>query len=56
MSDIPKHGSDEYKEFRRKSRLLHDLGEVIIEQYGEKEAIKLLNDYRKSKNAPEKKE
>jgi hypothetical protein len=49
MSDIPKYGSDEYKKIRARGKLLMDLGEVIIEQYGEKEAIKLLADYKKSK-------
>jgi hypothetical protein len=55
MSDLPKHGSEDYKKLRTKSKLLYDLGVVIIEQYGEKEAIKLLADYRKSKEEKDKK-
>lgn len=51
---FPKYPSKEYDECKNKSSLIFELGEVIIEQYGEKEAIDLLQKYKSSKQEDKK--
>jgi hypothetical protein len=51
MSEIPKHDSKEYKKMRDDARLVAELGQVIIEQYGKADSIKLLDQYKEKKQA-----
>jgi len=53
--DFPKLGSDEYIKSRKRGKLLVDLGEVIIKQYGEKESIELLQKFNEAEKAKDKK-
>ena len=52
---FPKLGSDEYIKARNHGKLLAELGEVIIKQYGEKESIELLNKFNEAEKAKDKK-
>lgn len=49
MSNFPSHKSADYKERHERARLIYALGEVIIEQYGKEESVKLLAEYEKKK-------
>lgn len=51
---FPKYPSKEYKEQQAKGKLLVDLGEVIIKQYGEKESVELLKKFNESEKEPKK--
>lgn len=46
MSDIPDYDSKEYKKLRDEGRLIFELGQVILEEYGEKKAKELLRNYK----------
>ena len=50
---FPKYPSKEYENRKITGRLLADLGEVIVEQYGWKESIQLLQQYRAEKKKAE---
>jgi hypothetical protein len=50
---FPKLGSDEYIKARTRGKLLVDLGEVIIKQYGEKDSIALLQKFNEAEKAKE---
>jgi len=53
--NFPKLGSDEYIKARTRGKLLIDLGEVIIKQYGEKESVTLLQKFNEAEKEKEKK-
>lgn len=52
---FPKLGSREYTVAKAKGKLLVDLGEVIIKQYGEKESVELLNKFNEAEKEKDKK-
>ena len=52
---FPKLGSSEYTVAKAKGKLLIDLGEVIIKQYGEKESVDLLNKFNEAEKEKDKK-
>lgn len=52
---FPELGSSEYSKARIRGRLLVDLGEVIIKQYGEKESVELLRKFNEAEKEKEKK-
>ena len=51
--DFTKHQSKEYKEALRKARMIRELGEVVLEEYGEEKCIEMLEAYKEKLKNPE---
>jgi hypothetical protein len=45
---FPEFGSSDYSKMKKDGRLVVELGEVILKQYGEKEATELLAKFKES--------
>jgi hypothetical protein len=50
---FPKFPSDEYTAAQAKGKLLADLGEVVVKEYGEKDAKDLLKKFNETQAAAE---
>jgi hypothetical protein len=48
-----KHQSKEYKDALKRGRMIRELGEVVLEEYGEQKCVEMLEEYKEKLRNPE---